>query len=409
MRFTLENKTLMHKELSLLRITVGDRKTTIPALAFTRLEAAGKRALRLTATDLDQTLTCETIATIQKGGSIALPTRKLHDIFAELPGDTPVSFERKENYRVAITCGASKFVIAGLDASDFPSLPKAKEGTAQIPSDVLRTMIERTRFALSRVESQYTLSGAKFILKQKGVRMVTTDGHRLALIDNRAVRNEAELDCLIPQNALAALARLASVHEGAIGISVDENHIHFETGARTLVTRKLSGQFPNYELILPKGNDKKIPFECGELLAAVRRVSLMADDKSHAVLLKFTKDLLTISAEESEAGAGEETIEIAYANPSVVVGINAQYLMDYLSVIGSGTVNFEFKESKMAVSIRATGEPGFNSYTIIMPLNLPDALVNAGSEEASDAASETEEAGTSDAAPANEEALPQAA
>jgi len=406
MRFTLENKTLMLKELSLLRATVGDKKTMIPALAFTRLEANGKRALRLTATDLDQTLSCETPATIQKGGAIALPTRKLHEIFAELPADTPVSFERKENNRVAISCGAAKFVIAGLDASDFPSLPKAKEGTAQVPADVLRTMIERTRFALSKVESQYTLSGAKFILKGKGVRMVTTDGHRLALIDNRNVRNEAELDCLIPQNALLALARLAGVHEGAIGITCDDNHIHFEVGTRTLVARKLDGQFPNYEMILPKGNDKKIPFECGDLLAAVRRVSVMADDKSRSLLLKFSKNLLTIRSEESEAGAGEETIEIAYEHPKIVIGINAQYLMDYLSVVGNGAVSFEFKESKMAISVRATGEPGFNSYTIIMPLHLPDASSNV---EREDASGELVEADANGETGTSEELLPEAA
>ncbi len=109
MKFTLENKTLMHRELGFLRNTVSEKKATIPALAFTRLEASGKRILRLSATDLDQTLTCETIATVQKTGTIALPTRKLHDIFGELPADSPVVFERKENNRVAVTCGRRGF------------------------------------------------------------------------------------------------------------------------------------------------------------------------------------------------------------------------------------------------------------------------------------------------------------
>ncbi|MDQ3684760.1 MAG: DNA polymerase III subunit beta [Acidobacteriota bacterium] len=393
MKFTLENKILLHKELGYLRNTVSEKKATIPALAFTRLEASGKRILRLSATDLDQTLTCETIATVQKTGTIALPTSKLHDIFGELPADDTVVFERKENNRVAVTCGPAKFVIAGLDPADFPELPKAKDSIGQIPADVLATMIERTRFALSRVESQYALSGAKFILRKAGVRMVTTDGHRLALIDNRAVKNDAELDCLIPQNTLLAIARLAAVHEGAVGIAVDDNHIYCEIGARTLIARLLTGQFPNYEMILPKGNDKKVPFECAELLAAVRRVSVMADDRSHALQLRFKKNKLTVSAEETEAGAAEESLDISFEHKPVTIGINSQYLMDYLGVLSSGSVSFEFKEAKAAVNVRSTGEPGFNSYTVIMPLNLPDtATIEEGDTEEAESPETTEEA-----------------
>jgi DNA polymerase-3 subunit beta len=226
--------------------------------------------------------------------------------------------------------------------------------------------------------------------------MVTTDGHRLALIDNRAVKNETELDCLIPQNTLLAIARLAAVHEGAVGIAVDDNHIYFEIGARTLISRKLSGQFPNYELILPKGNDKKVPFECSELLAAVRRVSVMADGRSRAMQLSFKKNKLTVSAEETEAGAAEESLDISYEHKAMTININSQYLMDYLSVLGSGSVSFEFKEAKAAVNVRSTGEPGFNSYTVIMPLNLPDTKADTETEETE--ASETAE-----------EALPKAA
>jgi len=346
MRFTLENKTLMHKELSLLRATVADKKATIPALALTRLEANGKSGLRLTATDLDQTLSCETTASIQKAGSIALSTKKLHEIFSELPADKPISFERKENNRVLVACGASKF----------------------------------------------TLAGAKFIMRQKGVRMVTTDGHRLALVDNRTVRNSTELDCLIPQNALLALVRLSAIHEGAVGISCDENHIYFEIGARTLITRTLTGQFPNYEMILPKGYDKKVPFECAELLASVRRVAVLSDAKSHALVLRFTENKLTISAEETETGAGEETIDVPYGLPPVAIGINSEYLTDYLSVIGTGAVSFEFKEAKGAINVRATGEAGVNSYSIIMPLNLPDEVTSVGHDQTNEAASDKETA-----------------
>ena len=397
---------MMHKELGFLRHIVSEKKSTIPALAYTRLETSGKRSLRLSATDLDQTLTCEGAATVQKTGTIALSTRKLHDVLGELPADQPVIFERKENNRVAVTCGPAKFVLAGLDPADFPELPKAKESAAQIPADVLVTMIERTKFALSRVESQYALSGTKFILRKGGVRMVATDGHRLALIDNRAVKNSAEFDCLIPQHTLLALARLAAVHEGAVGIAVDDHHLYFEIGGRTLIARQLTGQFPNYEMILPKGYDKKVPFACAELLAAVRRVSVMADDRSRAMQLRFRKNQLVVCAEATESGAAEESLEIVYEHQPVTIGINAQYLMDHLSVLGSGSISFEFKEAKLAINVRATGEPGFNSYTVIMPLNIPET---AGADAAEAEAEGSTTTGEAEGSAATEEVVPQAA
>lgn len=369
MKFTVEDKNLLQRELGFIRLAVAERRATIPALTYTRIEASGKRVIRVTGTDLDQTLTCETTGTVQKAGAIALPTRKLFDILNELP-DAPVVFERKDNDRVSITCGSAKFLVAGLDVKDFPELPKFKESIVQVPSDVLGTMIERTRFALTQVESQFVLSGAKFILRKKGVRMVTTDGHRLALVDNRTTHNEAELDCLIPRNALIAVAKLAAAHEGAVGFNSDENHLYFEMGPRRLVARQLTGQFPNYELILPKGNDKKIGFDCAELLQAIRRVAVMADDRSRAMRLEFTKNNLIVRAEENEQGAAEETMEIKYEGDPITIGINSTYMIDYLGVLGSGAISFEFKGARDAVNIRSMGEPGFNSYTVIMPLNL---------------------------------------
>jgi len=148
-------------------------------------------------------------------------------------------------------------------------------------------------------------------------------------------------------------------------------------------------------MILPKGNDKKVPFECAELLAAVRRVSVMADDRSHALQLRFKKNKLTVSAEETESGAAEESLDVSFEHKPVTISINSQYLMEYLSVLGGGSISFEFKEAKAAVNVRSTGEPGFNSYTVIMPLNMPDT-----------GTAETEEAESPET---TEEALPEAA
>jgi len=211
-------------------------------------------------------------------------------------------------------------------------------------------------------------------VRKKGVRMVATDGHRLALIDNRAVRSGCEFDVLIPKNALAAVARLAALHEGGVGMQCDENHVYFEVGARTLVARLLAGVFPNYEMVLPKGNENKVEFDCAELLQTIRRVAVMTDTASRGVRLEFAANKLVVRAEEDEGGAAEESLDIKYDGVPLVIGINSNYLAEYLSVIGSGALLFEFKDARSAVLIRPVGEAGYNSLNVIMPMNLGDAV-----------------------------------
>jgi DNA polymerase-3 subunit beta len=389
MKFVIEKGALL-RELALIQQSVVDKRNTIPALSHIRIEASGKRVVRLSGTDLDQTLQCETEGQVQKAGVCALPGKKLFEIIKQLP-DAEVRFESKENDRVLVTCERAQFKLAGMNPKDLPELPKFKESSAQLPADVVRQMIERTRFCITQEESRYTLSGAKFILRKKGVRMVSTDGHRLALIDNRAIRSEHEFDVLIPRGALAAVSRLAAAHEGAVGINCDENHVYFEIGARTLTARLLTGVFPNYEMVIPKENDNKVEFDCGALLQIVRRVSVMTDDRSRAMRLEFTKNKLTVRSEEDEQGAAEETVEIEYKGAPTVIGINSAYLSEYLSVLGSGAIRFEFKDGKTQVQIRPLGEAGYNSFNIIMPMNLGDATPSTPSASATEEKTQTHE------------------
>ncbi|MFL6229716.1 MAG: DNA polymerase III subunit beta [Pyrinomonadaceae bacterium] len=400
MKFTIDKLSLL-RELAYIQQSVIEKKSLTPALAHVRVEAAGKRTIRLTGTDLDQTLTCETEGTVQKAGSCALPARKLLEIVKNLP-DAPVQIETKANDRTEVTCARANFRIAGLDPKDLPELPKFKESAVQLPADVVRQMIERTRFSITQDESRYTLAGAKFILRKKGVRMVTTDGHRLSLIDNKSVTGSKELDCLIPKKALIAVSNLAAAHEGAVGISVDENHIYFEIGARTLISRLLAGQFPNYEMILPKANDNKVRFECADLLQTVRRVSVMTDERSRAICLEFTRKKLRVFSEGDEQGAAEETLDIAYEGAPVVIGLNASYLVEYLSVVGSGALSFEFKSAREVVQILPVGEAGYNSFALIMPMALGDTVQPAPAAKAPDAEAD-------DAKQEEPEALPEAA
>jgi DNA polymerase-3 subunit beta len=259
-------------------------------------------------------------------------------------------------------------------------------------------MIERTRFAITQDESRYTLSGAKFFLRQRGVRMVATDGTRLSLMDNRTVSNEREFDCLIPKKALQAISLLAAGHEGAVGLSVDASHLYCAVGTRTLVTRLLAGEFPNYEMILPKNHPHQVQLESGELLQTARRVAVLADERNYALRCEFSAGQLRIAVDEKEEGAAEEALAVAYEGEPVAVGLNARYLIEYLSVLGAGPVQVEFRTGREVVEFKPLGEPGFNSRMLLMPLNL--AVLTSPAPEAPAAEAET---AITEAAPEAEE------
>lgn len=379
MKFTINKQSLL-RELSYLCQHVIDKKCLIPALSHVQIEADSKGAIRLTGTDLDQTLACETEGIVQKQGACALPARKLFEIVKNLPDSEIVIETKSGKHRAEIKCERSHFKLAGINVKDMPELHKFKETSVALPSEVLRTMIERTRFAISQEESRYTLSGAKFILRKKGVRMVSTDGSRLSLIDNKSITSKKEFDCLIPKKALVAVSNLAASHEGEVGMSLDDNHIYFEVGARTLISRLLVGEFPNYEMILPKSNEHKVKFECDELLQAIRRVAVMAST-SRAICLEFSKKKLRIFTQEESEGAAEETLSIeGYSGAQMVIGFNSGFLIEYLSILGEGLVNIEFNSPNQVVQLTPVGDAGFNSFNIVMPMRINDSAMAQSSD-----------------------------
>ena len=365
-------KAALWRELALLQQNVLDKKGTIPALSHIRLKATGKRRLGLTGTDLDVTLTGEIEATVKQAGTCVLPGRKLFDIVKNLP-DEPITIALKANCRAEITCGRSQFKMAGLSPDDYPELPKFKETSAHLPASVARRLIERTRFAITNDESRYALAGARFTLSDKGTRMVTTDGHRLALAENKAAVSETELACLIPKKALSALAQLAAGHEGEIGLHLDDNHLYAEIGARTLVCRLLSGEFPAYEKIFPSGFAQTAMLSGGVMLEAVRRVAIMAEGSARGVCLEFTPGQLRLYTPQSAEGAAEDILTVEYAGPLLTVGLNAQYLAEYLATLGGGPLVIAFNAPDAVVQFQPQGEAECDSLSLLMPVALPQA------------------------------------
>lgn len=366
------NKSSLQKELQFLQGVV-ERRNTIPVLANILVESAGRDRIKLWATDLDTTLRCETEAEVRTEGRMLIGARKLFDVVRSLP-DATINFRREANDWAEVRCAATRFRIAGQRAEDFPETPTAREAEPiRIPSEVLRTMIERTIFAITLEESRYTLSGAKFILSAETCRMVTTDGHRLAFIERRTeggARTARGVDALIPRKTLSELERLAAVHEGEVALWADQNHVFFEVGPRFLIGRKLVGQFPNYEMVMPKSNPFVARLSCDLFAGAIRRVALMADDRSHAIKLAFAPSSLVISAQTAEEGSSEETLAIDYAGEPLEIGFNAQYLLDFLQVLGEGEIAFEFKDPSSQAQLRPTDTQEYDYRYVVMPMRL---------------------------------------
>src|SRR6185503_1638423 len=371
MQFVVSKQNLQ-KELGFVQGVV-EKKNTIPVLSNILIESVGELAVRLTGTDLDVTIRCDMDAEdISTTGSICVQARKLFEIARLLP-EGPVSFKKEDNNWVTVTSGKSHFKLVGVAKDAFPEVPSSKSTPTKISAEVIKGFVDRTIFAITQEESRYTLSGAKFILDETGARMITTDGHRLAYVERKgAPKNGSSdaIDTLIPRKTLAELTKLTAGYEGEIGLGMDANHIFFEVGPRLLVSRMLYGQFPNYDMVMPKNNDKSVQFNCGLLNSAVRRVALMSDERSHAIRFHLEPNQLVISSQNAEEGEASETIQVECTGEETDIGFNAQYLQDFLNVIGEGAVAFEFKDGNSQAQLRPAEGGDYDYKYVVMPMRL---------------------------------------
>jgi len=352
---------------------VVERKTTIPILSNYLFEAAADR-LSLTATDLDLSLRTSCDAKVKKEGSCTIPARKLHDYVKLLP-DADITIKLLENHWVSIRCGRSNTKMVGMARSNFPTLPVfPTAGVVNIPAQVLRAMIARTSFAIANEESRYTLNGALMVLKPESITMVATDGHRLAHIERTGEKFEGvsgEMKTLIPKKAMDELRSLVdSTEVETIEFAKDESTLFFRIGPRLLTSRQLTGQFPNYEAVLPKDNNKSVSMHGEELAGAISRVAQFADERSRAVRLKLEKGELKLSASSTETGESEDSLEVDYNGEPLTIGFNAQYIMDFLKATGSGDVRLELKDPQSAGQLRPVDSEEYKYRYIVMPMRI---------------------------------------
>ncbi len=341
-----------------------ERRTTIPVLSHILLTASGDK-LQLAATDLDVSLTSWSAAEVEGTGGIAVQAKKFVEIIRAVAGDE-VRLELEDEKRLTIVAGKSRFRINGLSPEDFPTLPDVGEdGGVEIPFSALKAMIGKILFAVSSEESRFQLNGALLRLKEGGVEIVATDGHRLALVENALEGGGQQDGVLVPRKALQELQRFEE--EGQISFRRSEHHLSFRIGRRELICRILEGTFPDYERVISKDNDKQAVFDRRLLAQAVQRVALLTGDRSRAVRLGFAADMLTISAANPDLGEAVEEVPCEYAGDEFKLGINPDYLGQFLAAFETDKVSFDLKDENtqcIGVPIEGT-DPRY--LCVIMP------------------------------------------
>jgi DNA polymerase III subunit beta len=361
------------KELTATQGVV-ERKTTIPILSNFLFEAANDR-LTITATDLDLSLKTSCAAKVKREGACTIPARKLFD-YVKLLGDGDISIKLLDNHWVNIRSGRSNTKMVGMARANFPGLPVfPTTGSVKIPAQTLRSMIGRTIFAISNEESRYTLNGGLMVLKPESITMVATDGHRLAHIEKTGEQFDVsgENKTLVPKKAMSELFSLLQNSDvEQVEFAKDESTLFFRIGERLLTSRQLTGQFPNYEAVLPRETTKSVVVHGADLSTAIQRVAQFADERSRAIRMKLDKNELKISSSSTEAGESEDSIETAYAADPLTIGFNSEYLIDFLKAQSAGEVRLEFKDAQSAGQMRPDdgSDDGFKYRYVVMPMRI---------------------------------------
>jgi len=370
MEFSVKKFDLL-EELQLTQGVV-ERKTTIPILSNLLCEAEGGR-LTITATYLELSIRTSCEAKVKKEGAGTLPAKKLLELVRLLP-DGEIRFKLLDNHWIHITSDHKNYKLVGMSKDNFPALPNFPHALAKIPAKLLAAVIAKTTFAISLEESRYTLNGALLMLKPASITMVATDGHRLAMVesDHKFEGLTSETRVLVPKKAMSEVQRLAaeSSDDGVAEFAQDESHLFFQFGGRLLTCRKLTGQFPNYEAVLPRDVNKTIVLERAELQDSLRRVSQLADQRSHAVKFMFAKEGLEISASSPEYGEAKEVMERDYKGEPITIGFNAQYLLDFLAAAADGPISFELKDEQSAGQLRPLGDDTSRYRYVVMPMRI---------------------------------------
>ena len=348
---------------------IAETKGAMPILSHLLLSAEKDR-IGIQATDLEIGAKGYYSANVITAGEVTLSAKKLFDILRELPREE-VHLSKEDNHWVRLKCGKSKFRLPGMPSEDFPPLPEfSQDSIMELSSKLLKEMIRKTFFAQSPDETRQVLNGLLLEQDNGQVKMVGTDGHRLAII-RRGLGDGSKgerLSHLIPKKALAEVMKLIEDEETTFSFSAKNNHMAFMQGDQVIISRKIDGKFPNYQQVIPSDNKLQVRINRDVLRHALKRVALLADEKSKMVRFDIQSGSITLTTDTTELGEAREEIAISYSGEDVSVGLNAKYVLDVLNVIDDKEVVLSLKDEKSSCLITSNGDKDYQS--IVMPMRL---------------------------------------
>ena len=373
MRFTISREKLQ-EGLGAVAASI-PAKTTLPVLANLLVETT-ERGIRLAGTDLDIAVSTEVPADVETPGAITIPAKKLQEIARELP-PSPVKVATAGEQRITLECGRARFKLLGLPRDEFPAFPAVKFDDGQswkIKSGDLQKLIQHTAFAVSTEESRPILNGVLWELRPDRMRMVATNGHRLARMELPAGEGAGSQtgDLIIPPKALDQIRKLFPA-DVELEIARGDNHLGFRSPTTSVYTRLIEGPYPNYEQVIPKDNDKVAYAEKGALMSALRRMSVVASDQTHRIRLSFNAGMLKFAVQTPDLGEAADELPIRYDGDPLDIGFNASYLLEILRYVPTDEVKLTFRAPERAATLEPEGWSDPAKYLcLVMPLRLMD-------------------------------------
>lgn len=369
MKFTI---TREHLQEGLVAVAASiPAKTTLPVLSNILVEALSD-GLRLSGTDLDIAVSTTIAASVDEEGAITLPARKLVEIVREMPS-AAIKVSSAGEQRVTIECGRSKFKLLGLPREEFPAFPTVSfDAGWKCSAQQLHKLISHVAFAASTEESRPILNGVLWELRPERMRMVATNGHRLARMDVPVDGSGEDADLIVPPKALEQIRRLFDTDQD-IEIAKSENHLGFRSSTTQVFTRLIEGPYPNYEQVIPRENDKHLTADKAALTSALRRMSIVASDQTHRVRVGLSSGACKLSVQTPDLGEAQEEVTVTYDGGPIDIGFNAAYLLEVLKYLPTEEVRMTFKAPERAATCEPVGWDDPASYlTLVMPLRLVD-------------------------------------
>ena len=370
MKVTIERATLL-KSLSHVQSVV-ERRNTIPILSNVLIEASTDGQFRMMATDLDLQIVDTVAAQVEIAGATTVPAHTLFDIVRKLPEGSQVSLTAAEG-KMLVVAGRARFNLATLPRDDFPMIAEGELPTHfELPSETLKQIIDKTRFAISTEETRYYLNGIFLHVTddaQPALKAAATDGHRLARVT--VSRPEGAIgmpDVIVPRKCIAELRKLLDEVDGTVAVSLSASKVRFDLGTAILTSKLIDGTFPDYSRVIPTANDKLLKLDPKSFMQGVDRVSTIASEKTRAVKMSVENDKITLSVTSPENGTAAEEVSGDYSGPSFDIGFNARYLLDILGQIDGDTVEVHLADAASPTLIRENDKAP--ALYVLMPMRV---------------------------------------